>query len=236
MTGPRGESAQRRQDWRACPELELTPILAAALDAFYEAGYHGASVRHVASRVGVTIPALYYHHRNKEAILFSLLDSSIEQLLTLCVAAHAEAEGAPDQQLLNLIECTSRFMARSGKVAFLDAEIRALSPELRSVYSAKRAKIESMLLTSLEDSNRAGLFSVSSPRDTARALLGMVQAIATWYRPGGELSPDEVAARYVDIAAHAVGASPELLERVRNPRGNEPEKRRAREAPSPRSA
>ncbi len=47
--------------------VELSPILSAALDAFYEKGFHGASVRDIARRVGVTVPALYYHYDSKEA-------------------------------------------------------------------------------------------------------------------------------------------------------------------------
>jgi AcrR family transcriptional regulator len=204
--------------WRDAREVELSPILAAALEAFYEHGYHGASVRDLASRIGVTVPALYYHHENKEAILFELLDVSIQRLLSQCQAAYAEAADDPQARFLNLVECTARFMAGSGKVAFLNAEIRSLSPDLRARYSEKRDQIEAMLLASLQDCVAAGLFDVSSPRDTARALLGMIQAIATWYRPDGDLSVDEVARRYVDIAAHAVGARPELLAQVRSPR------------------
>jgi AcrR family transcriptional regulator len=206
-------------DWRAEPELELTPILSAALDSFYEHGYHGASVRDLASRVGVTVPALYYHHENKEAILFALLDASIQRLLRSCTLAYLAADGSAEYQFFNLIECASRYMARSGKIAYLDGEIRSLSPELRAVYSGKRDQIEAMLLTSLTRGVRAGLFEVTVPRDTVRALLGMIQAIATWYRPDGELSVDEVALRYVDIAAHAVGATPDIITRVRYPKG-----------------
>jgi TetR/AcrR family transcriptional regulator, cholesterol catabolism regulator len=205
-------------DWRAEPELELTPILSAALDSFYEHGYHGASVRDLARRVGVTVPALYYHHENKEAILFALLDASIERLMRSCKIAYRAAAGSAEDEFFNLIECASRFMARSGKIAYLDGDMRSLSAGLRAVYSGKRGEIETMLVTSLKRGVKAGLFDVTAPRDTARALLGMIQAIATWYRPDGDLSVDEVALRYVDIAAHTVGATPDIIARVRHPK------------------
>jgi AcrR family transcriptional regulator len=204
-------------DWRADVDLELTPILSAALDAFYEHGYHGASVRDLASRVGVTVPALYYHHENKEAILFALLDASIEKLLGSTIVAYESAR-SPEEQFFNLVECSARFMARSGKIAYLDGEIRSLSPQLRAVYSAKRDQIEAMLVSSLEAGVKEGSFEVTVPRDTVRALLGMIQAIAIWYRPDGDLSVEEVARRYLDIAAHTVGASPAILAQVRHPK------------------
>jgi hypothetical protein len=47
---------------------------------------------------------------------------------------------------------------------------------------------------------------VTSPTDTGRALLGMIQAITLWFSPdGGRLTAAELAARYVDIAERTVG-------------------------------
>ena len=68
--------------WRTSPTPELSPILSASLDAFSEHGYHGTTVRDIAKRVGVTVPALYYHHENKEGLLFALLDTGIEHYNT----------------------------------------------------------------------------------------------------------------------------------------------------------
>jgi AcrR family transcriptional regulator len=202
-------------DWRVSPRLELTPILSAALDAFYQSGYHGTSVRDIARRVGVTVPALYYHHENKEAILFALLERSIDHLRALCDLAQQEAGDDVEQRFFNLVECLVRYTARSSKIAYLDGEIRSLSPELRGVYADKRHEIEMMVLDTTEAGVSAGLFDVTFPRDTVRALLGMIQAIATWFRPGGPLTVDEVADRYKDIAGRTIGASPELIERHR---------------------
>ncbi len=63
-----------RPEWRRLEPLELSPILSAALDAFYEKGFHGASVRDIARRVGVTVPALYYHYDSKEGLLVALVE------------------------------------------------------------------------------------------------------------------------------------------------------------------
>lgn len=71
--------------WREPGPLALTPILTAALDAFYDNGYHATSVRDIARRVQVTVPALYYHHENKEALLVELLNRSIDLVTDLCL-------------------------------------------------------------------------------------------------------------------------------------------------------
>src|SRR6266705_3327791 len=68
-------------DWRRPEPLVLPPILAGARHAFHELGYHGATVRDIAQRVGVTVPALYYHYENKQAMLVTLLETGMAQVL-----------------------------------------------------------------------------------------------------------------------------------------------------------
>lgn len=48
-------------------------ILEAALDVFAENGYDGGSMREIASRVGVSEPALYRHFSGKEALFLALV-------------------------------------------------------------------------------------------------------------------------------------------------------------------
>ncbi|WP_110182267.1 TetR/AcrR family transcriptional regulator [Nocardioides solisilvae] len=201
--------------WRAADELELPPILAASRDAFYEAGYHGTSVRDIARRVGVTVPALYYHYENKEALLLAILDASINHLTALCRAAVEEAGPKPVDRFLNLVECIALFEANAGRTASVDREARLLPADLRAAYTQKRRAIEELLLSAVEAGVEAGVFDTTDARDTTRAILGMLQGIPVWFRVGGELSPEAVAARYQDICAHTVGASPAVIRKVR---------------------
>jgi AcrR family transcriptional regulator len=183
----------------------LTPILGHALDAFYERGYHGTTVRDIARRTGQTVPALYYHHENKEAILFALLDNSISAVIARCELALNEAGDDPLQRFRNLIEGLALFMTQHGKRAAMDAEIRALGPENRDRYTAKRGVIENMVESAIADGQRAGIFNVSSAHETTRALLGMIFAITVWFKPSGKKSAAAVADSYVDIALHTAG-------------------------------
>jgi AcrR family transcriptional regulator len=205
-----GGAAPSRTDapgaWRRADDEPLPPILSAARDLFYQAGFHGTTVRDIARRTGLTVPALYYHHANKEAILAALLDRSISSVIVRCEQALAEAGDDPASRFRNLIECLVRYMANHRKSAAMDAEIRALSPAARKRYSAQRRHVEQMLVDTIEQGAAAGVFDVPSPPDTARALLGMIQAITVWFVPGkGRLSASDLALRYADIAGHTVG-------------------------------
>jgi AcrR family transcriptional regulator len=195
--------------WRSADEISdpLTPILGHALDAFFEFGYHGTSVRDIARRAGLTVPALYYHHQNKEAILYRLLDGSISSVIERCRQAVAEAPDEAGARFAAIVECLALYMAQHGKRAAMDAEIRALGTANRRRYAAKRTVIEQLVESAIQEGVDRGAFTVSSPHETTRALLGMIWAITIWYKPGGSMSATDVAASYVDVALHTVGSA-----------------------------
>jgi AcrR family transcriptional regulator len=161
--------------------------------------------------VGLTVSALYYHHENKEAVLQALLDRSIERVTELCSAALADAGDDPQARFCNLVECLVLFMTMSTRTAHLDHEMRSLPAESLRVYSTKRRRIESMMVQAVEAGVSANVFEVARPNRAGRALLGMVQSIASWYHPDGPVSPQELAHDYVNIALHTVGARAEVI-------------------------
>jgi AcrR family transcriptional regulator len=186
-----------REDWRVCAPPELSPILKHALAAFEEHGYHGTSVRDIARRVGVTVPALYYHYENKQAMLFALLTMSMKSLLEKCRAAVAETAPDPLAELGALVECMVRFMAYRGSKGLLDSEIRSLEPANRKAYIALRDQLDTEMHAVVIDGVCKGLFHTDHPIEAGRALLTMCHAVAKWFRMDGELTPEELAERYV---------------------------------------
>ena len=59
-------------------------IVAAALDAFLDAGYAGASVNHIAAAAGVSIKTLYRHYDSKDD-LFSAVMQRLEPKKNACL-------------------------------------------------------------------------------------------------------------------------------------------------------
>ncbi|MGQ0845722.1 MAG: TetR/AcrR family transcriptional regulator [Sporichthyaceae bacterium] len=194
------------EDWRAYPELELPPTLAGALAAFQEQGYHGTSVRDIASRIGMTVPALYYHHGSKEGTLVALLAGSVGHLAGRVRVAVAAAGPDPVDQFANFVECVVLFMTHRGALAGLDSEIRALSAPNRRAYAKVRKQVEDSCRGIVAAGVESGDFTVAHVEDTVRALLGMLQAIATWFDVNGALTPEEIASRYVEICLQTVGS------------------------------
>lgn len=191
--------------WRQFGPVELTPILQAALEAFQADGFHGATVRDIARRVGQTVPSLYYHHASKEGAFVALLDLGTSEVAWRVRAAADEADGRPELQFVNVIEAIMLHMAHRRQLASLDNEVRHLSGRNRSRYASRRKVVENVLRGIVEAGTEQGVFSPADPVETARALLGMCQSVARWYHPGGPLDAEQLAERYVDIALRTVG-------------------------------
>jgi AcrR family transcriptional regulator len=188
-------------------DLEFDTILGHALAAFTESGYHATSVRDLARRLGQTVPAIYYHYENKQALLVALLTYSIEDLLQRSKAAGAEAPEDPVRRFELLVRCIALFTAHRRELAFLDAEIRSLEPANRRAYVAKRDELEAMVTGALEEGMRGKFFADGDAHLVARAAITMVRGIANWYRPDGALDPDSLANLYVMLSLRLAGAA-----------------------------
>jgi AcrR family transcriptional regulator len=191
-------------NWRVYPPLALTPILEVALAQFVEHGYDATTVRTIAKEVGVTVPALYYHFENKQAILVALLDHAMATVSSHVDAAIAEAGDAPAERFAAIVEAVVLYMAHHRDLAFLDCERRALTPPNRARYVAHRDRLELKLRETIEAGRRGGVFRTDDSASCGRAILAMCQGIAGWYRPDGPDTAEGTAARYVRIALAAV--------------------------------
>jgi AcrR family transcriptional regulator len=199
------DSTATARHWRSYGPLDLHPILVHAMEAFNEHGYHGTSVRNIAGRVGVTVPALYYHYENKQALLATLLETSIKDVLDRCRAAAAEAGPAPLARFCGMVESIVLYMAHRRSLAFLDTEIRSLEPANRARYVALRDYLQHMLLDTVEAGRAEGVFTTEIPADAVRAVLIMCQGVANWFRPDGPLTAEQVAERHVLLSLGTVG-------------------------------
>jgi AcrR family transcriptional regulator len=191
-------------------------ILKHSLAAFEEHGYHGTTVRDIARRVGVTVPTLYYHFENKQAILVELLMSSMELLLAKCRVALAEAGKNPADRYVALITAIVEFMAQRGSHGLLDSEIRSLEPANRTKYIALRDELETQLHRIIDDGIAQRAFTTPYPTETCRAVLTMCHAVPRWFNPAGPLTSHQLAERYVAIALNAVGHRPSSKPRARS--------------------
>lgn len=193
-------------DWRVYGPVEYPRILEAALQAFSEHGYHGTTTRDLAQRSGLSVPGVYHYYPSKQDILFELMTVIIDELLTRSHQALDTAEPGPRAQFDALVESLLRFhMYRRQSAMVSTAELRSLEPGYRERYVAKRDEQQRMLDRVILEGVTAGEFSTPYPADASRSIASLCVGVATWYRPDGGLSVEELLERYSAIARSIVG-------------------------------
>ena len=192
--------------WREYAADVLPPILQAALGCFMEAGYHGTSIRTVASRAGLSVPGVYHHYRSKQALLVEIDAYAMQDLWERCVAALEEAGDDVGRRFDLLVECQVLFHAHRQALAFIaSSEIRALEAEARAHHIAERDRVQRLMDQVIHAGVEQGRLRTPYPREAGLAIITMCTSVAQWYRIGKGLTPQELAERYRSVARMAVG-------------------------------
>lgn len=197
------------EGWRSFEVQQLSGPLAAALSCFVDHGYHGTTIRRIAERSNLSVPGLYHHYPSKQALLAGLVMTVMHELLDHTSRADEEAGDDPNERLDNVVECLLRFhMHRRNQAFIASTEIRSMEPEVRDAYIALRDRQQRMLDEIVTHGVAEGVFTTPYPLDASRAVATMCVAVSTWFRPDGELGPDEVVERYLTLARATVAAKP----------------------------
>jgi len=180
-------------------------IRAEAQRLFARHGFAAVSMRQIAAAVGVQAGALYLYTPDKEALLFDLLQSHMEELLA---AWEAEPRGTgPREGLEAFVRFHIRFNLTRAEAVFLSyMELRNLSPENFATIEGLRKRYETELETLLRAGQEANVFLVPDTKLATMAIIAMLTGVNTWFREGGRLSRETVETIYWDMARKAVGA------------------------------
>ncbi len=193
--------------WRRYAPSTLPKPLAAALEAFAERGYDGTSIREIASRAGLSVPGLYHHYPSKQALLVSLTTTVMHDLLDRSRRALVEAGPTPSERFDAVVESLLRFhMVRRDQAFVASTEMRSMEPAAREAFVALRDEQQRMMDEIVDDGVATGAFTTPFPKDASRAVTTMCVGVASWYRPDGPLTPDEIVDRYLVIARSTIGA------------------------------
>ena len=168
-------------------------IRGAALRLIARYGYEALSMRRLASEIDLGAAALYRYFPTKQAMLFSLLETHMEELLTAWQAVRLTARaGAPER-----LETFTRFhirhhLPRAEGVFLSYMELRSLTRSNFDAIGAMRRSYEQDLAQILADGQAAGTLHMDNPRVTARAIIALLTGITTWYRASGPLDAAEI--------------------------------------------
>jgi AcrR family transcriptional regulator len=196
-------------------------IIDAALNAFWEKGYHSTTTREIASAVGMSAAGVYVYFQSKPQLLAEIVEDSHARLVAVLdgVLEHATT---PSERLTGLVGAFSAFNANHRRTALVaERELGALDADAFGRVRNHRNRIVDLLTSTLSDGVRAGEFRVD-PSEIHDLVLGMVaisKDLVSWYQPGGPLEPAELGALHGTWALRLVRAEPNVNPALKRPEG-----------------
>jgi len=184
-------------------------ILDAAVQLFAEYGYHASPLRDIARIAGIQAASIYHHYPSKQALLVEIMQTYM-QLLNNSTERIMREHTDPQQQLHEVIANHIR-MHTTYKAEFfiLDTEIRSLEGESRPFILSLRHKYEALLQDILHAGMEQSLFHPCDVKITSYAIIAMCTQVASWFRPDGRLSVQQVIAIYRQLITEGVVLAPE---------------------------
>jgi AcrR family transcriptional regulator len=193
-------TAVRSPHVRAKRERRREQIRRAALQAFRERGYHATTLDHIAEHLGVRKTALYHYFPDKESILYACHRESLAELER--ILAETRALPSPADRLRHVIMRHVRVMTDTLGGSPLAFEVGSLRPERQREIIAGRDRYERELRRLIDQGMRTGTFRRVDSKVAAFAILGAINWVARWYRPGGALDAGALGDQF---ATHLVG-------------------------------
>lgn len=169
-----------------------------ATKLFFRQGYHGTSLREVASAAGLKVGSLYNHITGKEDLLFQVMGGIMDDLFVLHEEAMAAVSGDAVDRLLSAAAVHLRFHAERAHEVFIgNAELRNLEGAARKVIVTRRNDYQERLEALVSEAGEAGLADILTPKMHVYSLLANGTHLASWYRPQGARALDDIIADYL---------------------------------------
>jgi AcrR family transcriptional regulator len=184
----RDEKEQLQPEYRSVREK----VLAATVELFAEYGYHAATMRDIARIAGIQAASIYYYYANKQALLVEIMETHMLRLnanLERIVSQQDSVQQRLYEAIANHIRLHTTFMS---EFFIIDTEIRALEGESRSKILALRDRYESLLQKLLREGMEQGILRQTDLKVSSFAIIAMCTEVASWFRPGGRLTVQQV--------------------------------------------
>lgn len=170
---------------RSNNRLEL--LLSSAAELFSTRGYQATTMRDIANKSGMLPGSIYYHYPNKEALLVAVYEEGVRRLMERVQAVLTTSDD-PWERLELMLSTHIEMIVEP--TAYASVIIRILPdnvPSAQADLTRLRDKYEVVL--------RDLIGALPLPPDVDRRLMrlfliGAVNHIHVWHRPGGSTPPE----------------------------------------------
>jgi AcrR family transcriptional regulator len=180
-------------------ELKRDAVIKTAAHLFLEHGYQKTSMSLLATRLKISKPALYYYFRNKEEILVECYRSGIAEIEDNLGRLSPDAGNGMARLRLYVLEYATVVLTHEfGRCVAMIDDSELSSKARRGVRDLKR-KIDASFRRLVTEGIADGSIADCNPKLASFAIAGAINWAGTWYKPSGELLPEEIAQAFMEI-------------------------------------
>ena len=179
-------------------------ILQEAAHLFREKGYQATNLRELARRSGIQGGSIYHHFSSKQEILFQLMDQTMSDMIKrLC--SRLETAHSPLGKLREVIRFHIEYhVTGPDKTYITDDELRNLEADNYLKVVAKRDRYQKIIEDIFTNGQAFDNWQLMEPKLYTRALIKMCAGVATWFKPEGELSIEQIAEAYTNLICNGL--------------------------------
>ncbi len=182
-----------------------------AIDLFYAKGYFATSISEVATGSGIRKASLYHHYPSKEALLFHILRVTMDELMAHLQASLDGSEGL-EARMRAAVRGHVQFHLRRQKETFIaNSELRGLTAEHIGAIVARRDAYEKIFQDLIAEGQAGKVFASGDVKILSYAILTLCTAGASWFKPEGRLTVEQIATIYEDFIISGLKGCDRLL-------------------------
>ena len=174
-------------------------ILDEAAKLFKQKGFGGTSMRDLASEVGIEAASMYNHIKSKDEIL-ELICFRVSGIYISQLAEIEATQAAYGDKIKALIRLHIRLMIEDGAaVSVANHDWKYLREPALTEFKQARKQYEKGFAALIEQGIAAGEFQPVNVSVALFTILSAVRWVELWYRPGRELSAEELEAHIITM-------------------------------------
>ncbi|MEU7993295.1 TetR family transcriptional regulator [Rothia amarae] len=185
---------------RGRPGYEREELLSICVRAFNEYGYEATSMGVLADALGITKSAIYHHVKSKEEILEYALNWALVSLEEVFDAAESLEDSNPAEAVEFVTRQTVYALVEQFDNVTLLLRLRGNS-QVETEALERRRELTNRLSVLVKTAQEAKEIRQDiSDRTIARLIFGMINSLATWYRPERGENVEKLADAVVQMA------------------------------------
>nr|WP_246425215.1 TetR/AcrR family transcriptional regulator [Streptomonospora nanhaiensis] len=182
-------------------------MLAVATRLFAEKGFDRTSVQEIVDAANVTKGAMYHYFDSKDDLLAEIYARVLRMQMSRLQEIAGSGGPVADRVGRAAADVVVSTIDHLDDATISFRSLHQLTAEKQREVRLERRRYHELFRSLITEGQQAGVFTDRVPADlVVDFYFGSVHHLSTWYRPDGELSPQQIGDYYADLLLTALRA------------------------------